>query len=179
MTDKTQRLQQITLWLTKLALLTSGGKMPVTKQQIGLYATIFSDEVPIGAFSDASLTAIVGGCEFFPAYAVLKTALVSWWEAQAASRLPAVEHSASFQEYLDEQDGNDAHKTRAAAKAERVKADWSDPAKVRASVANLENAGPAFRSSLGRMLGLLVRLHAPENLGHVPPEFHPVKEAVR
>ena len=176
MPDKSQRLQQITLWLTKLALLTSGGKTPVTKQQIGLYAAIFSDEMPIGAFSDESLTAICGGCEFFPAYAVLKTALASWWEAQEASRNPPapVERSASFQEYLDEMLNNEDHQARMVERAAAIKASWQSPAAVRSAVLKVEeDAAPAFRDLLGRMLGTIVARHAPENLGHIPPEYHP------
>ena len=177
MPDKSQRLQQITLWLTKLALLTSGGKTPVTKQQIGLYATIFSDEVQIGAFSDESLTAICGGCEFFPAYAVLKKALVSWWETHEAARVPRAEPPAPLREHFDELEGNEAHRERQAELAAGIKRSWQSPVSVREAVARLEDAPAGLRLSLGRMLGAAVKRHAPENLGFVPPEFHPVAEA--
>lgn len=173
MTDKTQRLQQITLWLTKLALLTSGGKTPVTKQQIGLYATIFSDEVPIGAFSDASLTAICGGCEFFPAYAVLKTAVMAWWEAQEAARVPRLGYAGPLQDHFDALEGNDAHRQRVVDLAAAVKRSWQSPASVREALAELEDAPVGMRLVLGRLVGAAVRAHAPENLGFVPPEFHP------
>lgn len=178
MTGQTD-LQAAVIWLAKLALLTSGGRSPISKTQIGLYAQTLTSEIPTAAFCDASLTALSADAEHFPSYKVLREALITWHSLHAAGLVAPGPVSGSFQEYLDRQEDNEDHKTRVAAKAERVKADWSDPAKVRARVANLENAGPAFRSTLGRMLGLLVRLHAPENLGHVPPEFHPVKEAVR
>lgn len=174
MADRQQHLQQITLWLTKLALLTSGGKMPVTKQQIGLYATIFSDEVAIGAFCDASLTAIAAGCEFFPAYAVLKTALVTWWDGQQASRQPAVEYSRPFQEYLDEQQNSDEHRRRVAEREAGLKQSWASPEAVRAAVLTIEReAAPAYRALLGRVLGTVVARRAPDNLAFVPAEFHP------
>lgn len=178
MADKLQRLQQITLWLTKLALLTSGGKTPVTKQQIGLYATIFSDEVPVGAFSDESLTAICGSCEFFPAYAVLKTALMAWWEAQEASRNPParVERSSSFQEYLDEMFNNEAHQARMVERSAAITRSWQPPWAVRDAVGKVErDAAPGFQLLLGRLLWTIVARHAPENLGFVPPEYHPVE----
>jgi len=73
-----QHVQQITLWLTKLALLTSGGRTPVTKQQIGLYALSFADEMPISVFTDESLSAISDAHEFFPAKGVLKRELQGW-----------------------------------------------------------------------------------------------------
>jgi hypothetical protein len=38
-----------------------------------------------------------------------------------------------------------------------------------------QNAGPAFRLLLGRMLADLVRRHAPENLGVVPGQYHPTE----
>lgn len=89
MANSSQNLEQITLWLTKLALLTSGGKTPVTKQQIGLYAVTFIDDVPISVFTDASLNGIAGSLQYFPAYSALKTALEQYapYQAQRASTI--------------------------------------------------------------------------------------------
>lgn len=47
--------------------------------------------------------------------------------------------------------------------------DWEDPAKIRSSVAKLDEH--PMRDLLGRMLGALVRRHAPQNITFLPAEW--------
>ena len=54
-------LQTANLWVTKLALLTVGGKTPPTKQQIGLYADTLASDLAVSAFTDASLHEVASG----------------------------------------------------------------------------------------------------------------------
>ena len=162
-------LQAVNLWVSKLALLTVGGKTPPTKQQIGLYAMTLAAELPASAFTEASLHEVAQGCEFFPAYSVVKTALEGWHEAHEQKRL-ASPVTARFQEYLDERQDTVAYKARLAERMADAKSDWQDPGKVRASAHRI-GADHPHRLLVGRMLAALVRRHDPENLGHLPPEF--------
>ena len=162
-------LQAVNLWVSKLALLTVGGKTPPTKQQIGLYAMTLASELPASVFTEASLHEVAAGCEFFPAYSVVKTALEAWHES-ARVRALASPKSFAFQAYLDEQTNSQAHKQLMADRFAAAKSDWQDPNKVRASAVRI-GADHPHRMRLGRMLAALVGKHAPENLGHLPPEF--------
>jgi len=76
-------LQRAVSWVTRLALLTSGGRTPPTQEQIGLYATMLATELPAACLTDASLSVVKDGSEFFPAFAVLKTALEGWFADQS------------------------------------------------------------------------------------------------
>lgn len=68
-------VRKVTIWLTKLALLTSAGNTTVSKERLGLMATILADDFPPEVFSDKSLTEVAESMEFFPAYAALKSSL--------------------------------------------------------------------------------------------------------
>lgn len=162
-------LQTVTLWVTKLALLTVGGKTPPTKQQIGLYAMTLAADLPQSAFTEASLQEVASGCEFFPAYSVVKTALEAWHDTARAKAL-ASPISIAFREYLDEQQNTETHKERISERMAAAKSDWSDPNKVRASAHRIGDDHP-HGLRLGRMLAALVGRHAPENLGYLPPEW--------
>lgn len=143
----------------------------MTKGRLFLYVEMLASDatgVPLGAFTDASLQEIASGCEFFPAYAVLKTALQTWLDLHpVVPRLANI--SADFQEYLDEQENKPAHRDRLLDRDARCRADWSDPQKIRESIAKLD--GHPMRHHLGKILGNAVRANAPENLGYLPPEW--------
>lgn len=179
-------LQSVVLWLSKLALLSSGDRPPASKQQVGLYASLLVEEMPIGAFTDASLQAVVDGAERFPSYKVLKEALTTWHSQWGAQKGEAVSYGVSgyvvdrimlecggkpgpmLRNWLESKgvDIDAAGKT-----GDQAHADWSDPAKVRASVAKL--AGHPMERALGNLLATAVARHAPDNLAFVPAEFHP------
>lgn len=164
-----QHLQTAAIWVAKLSLLTTGGRTPPTKQTINLYAEILAADLPMGAFTEASLHEVAGGCEFFPAYSVVKTALEAWHATAKLLAIPSPT-SVAMQERLDEYDNNDTHQRRLADRMAAAKADWQDPAKVRASVMGIGDDHPQ-RIRVGRVLAAVVRRHAPENLGYLPPEF--------
>lgn len=65
-----------------------------------------------------------------------------------------------------------AWKQKVADQRSEAKRDWSDPAKVQASM-RLVLSSPVKQLELGRMLAALVHRHAPENLGLLPPAWHP------
>lgn len=166
----TPHLQTVTLWLSKLALLTVGGKTPPTKQQIGLYAMTLAAELPLGAFTEASLKEVANGCEFFPAYSVVKTALEAWHATERVRSLSSPVSDA-VRRRLDEMQDNDAHRDRVSDRMADAKSDWADPVKVRESVRNIGEDHP-HRLDMGRILFSLVKQHAPLNIWHIPPEFH-------
>lgn len=57
---------------------------------------------------------------------------------------------------------------------DEAKQDWSDPQKVAASAKRL--AGHPMEHYLGKMLYGLVHKHAPQNLGWIPPKYHPMEK---
>lgn len=164
-----QHLQMAAIWVAKLSLLTTGGKTPPTKQTISLYAETLAADFPQTAFTEASLNEIASGCEFFPAYSVVKTGLQTWHEAFRQKAL-ASPISVAFREYLDEQENNEAYKAKIANRLEAARSDWSDPSRVRASAMRIGENHP-HRNSMGKMLASLVQKHAPENLAYLPPEW--------
>lgn len=164
-----QQLQAVAIWVSKLSLLTTGGKTPPTKQTISLYAEILAGDLPATAFTEASLHEVASGCEYFPAYSVVKTALETWHEA-ARKRMIASPTSTEFREWLDDREDNQASKVRLEDRLAAAKADWQDPNTVRMSAHRIGDDHP-HRMRMGRMLASLVRRHAPENLGYLPPEF--------
>jgi hypothetical protein len=72
---RNEDVRRIALWVTKLALLTSAGNTPVSKEKIGLTAAILADEFPAEMFTEKTLSDVSSGMEFFPAYATLKSAM--------------------------------------------------------------------------------------------------------
>ena len=141
-----------------------------------------------GAFCDASLAAMSEGADHFPSYKVLKEALTTWYahhgNQQSRERLGGPEPwlvdkilgecadrpGPMLRDWLEAR-GVDVEAAISARTAAQARADWSDAARVRESVRKL--AGHPTEEPLGRMLGVAVARHAPENLGHIPPEYHP------
>jgi hypothetical protein len=158
-----QDIQRIMLWLTKLALLTSGGRTPVTKQQIGLYAVTCSTEVPIGAFCDESLNEFARQCEYFPAYAVLRTALLDWWAHHGQAAIEEERPDPNLVALIEHRQAADRRRLELAA-------DWNRPEGVERLVEGLDQAG-SLRPALGRLLGSVVRQHAAQHLALLPEEF--------
>lgn len=174
--EERQKANVIGPWVAKLALATSAGQEKMTKERLFLYVQLLASEFPVAAFTDASLKSIVAGTEYFPAWAVLKTGLDAWLEANRPKALaPPISEKlrTSLQEHLDEMEDNADNKARRADRLQAAKEDWSDPDKIRASLLKLDETTPYWKARLGRFLGQLVRKHAPENLGYLPPEFHP------
>lgn len=166
-------------WLTKLALMTTAGKEPITKAKIGQYTLALMNvpdhaiQTTDGKVNEASVIAIAGQCEYFPAYSVLKTTLESWIDETKPKALPPPVSSKlkqSLEEHLDTINNTDAYKAKRADWAATAKQDWSDPMIVRETVAKL-TPDLKFRMALGRRLANLLRQHCPENLGYLPPEF--------
>lgn len=83
------QLQGAVVWLTKLALVTAGGRPTASKQQLGLYAEMLVAEIPPGAFCDASLKAMSEGADHFPAYKILREALLTWYGHHGAAGVAA------------------------------------------------------------------------------------------
>lgn len=185
-------LKRITTWITKLALLTAGGQEPASVSQIGLYATLLAEEFPAAIFTDECLEAIAAGGEFFPKYAVLKTALadrVATSKARTAGATSETVPQWMLERILDHSNGHPgpmltvwlagkgvdiAEYQRTRPTMLEAKADWSDAEKVRASARKIfEGPEDSNTATLGRMLAHLVKQHASHNLGHVPPEWHP------
>jgi hypothetical protein len=151
--------------------------------------------------TDASLSVVVDGCEFFPAFSMLKTALEGWFSdqnrrAQSGFRSDIVpEHVVEM--ILTDSNGQPGPKTAywlnskgiypdargiwpgtarvASERADAVRS-WSDPANVTASLRGLR--GHPREAVLTDMLHGLVQRHAPQNLGlfdsvPVPVAFPP------
>lgn len=57
---------------------------------------------------------------------------------------------------------------------------WQSPSAVRESLATVNSMGDRhpLRDVCGKMLGKAVWKYAPQNLGLIPPEWHPTKESV-
>lgn len=172
MTSKAD-LQHVGKWLTRLRRATAAGSEAVDADQLGDYAIWLAADFPLSVFTAGSAKHIAEQSQYFPKWAVLKAALTDWQSAHPDVPRIAYQPSEVLRARIEELQDGTAYFRRVADEREIAKADWSEPWKVRASVANVQqNAAPAFRLVLGRMLANLVRQHAPENLGHVPPEFH-------
>lgn len=161
--EERRKANVIAPWLTRLALLTSAGKEQMTKERVFLYVQLLAGEIPLSAFTDASLAEIAGGCEFFPAYAPLKTALLTWNRDHTAQNRIAPPSTDAMHALLE---------TRRAAERRdsEVRADWGDPFKVRESADRIGDDHP-LRDYLGRLLASLVKRHAPQNLHLLRPEW--------
>src|ERR1700722_6704687 len=172
MTDKAT-LQHVGKWLTRLRRATSAGSEPVDAETLGDFTIWLATDFPLSVFTAESAKFVAAQSQFFPKWAVLKAALTDWQSAHPDVPRITYQPSESLRARIEELQDGTAYYRRAAEHRSQAKHDWSDPAKVRASVANLQhNASPAFRLLLGKMLGGLVKRHAPENLAHIPAEFH-------
>jgi hypothetical protein len=185
MTPSKTDLARALAWVTRLALLTSGGRQPPSQEQLGLYALTLATEMPAHCLTDASLSVIANGCEYFPAFSVLKTGLEGWIvERQAIAGARGIEMPAIVLErIMDGCNGQPGPKLAAwlngkgvwpddrgvwpgsvRVTAERVEAvrDWSDPGKIAAALRGLR--GHPREAMLTGMLHGLVSRHAPGNL---------------
>ena len=97
-----------------------------------------------------------------PAYADVREAMTSWLKDNAPPALPSP----------DEEPW--ARKIRA--EREQAVADWSDVTIIRRALLSLETT--PMKHLLGKLLGALVYRHAPQNLCHIPPEWHPEVERI-
>lgn len=140
---------------------------PITKDKLAAYAALLAEEFGAEAFTPESLKLVGEDHEFFPAYATVRNALLGYLARRRNIALPG-NMPANLQERIDELQNNEAHLERLRTRAELVKADWSDPVKIRATIRNIGNDHPR-RDQMGRLLFGLVKRHAPENLEHIPP----------
>lgn len=152
-------------WLKALGVLCADNQPErQASAKLAAYAPLLAIEFPAKAFTPASLRAIAAKCKFFPAYAELVELLGEWQRENQPAR-PAI----------TDQREPDAWMAKIEREKAQAQADWSDPIKVRQSLAGIGLDHP-MRDYLGRMLGSLVAKHAPENLGLVPPAWHPTEE---
>lgn len=142
----------------------------MTKQQIGLYATILCDEVAIAAFTDGSLKDVAAKHSFFPPFAAVKTSLNEWLSDHPVAPRIGTTVSDSLQRRINELQDSQDHRDRLADRALAIKDDWSDPAKIRMSLNKIGDDHP-MRDLMCKVLAGLIRKHAPQNLGYMPPGF--------
>ena len=77
--------KRIAEWLTALAAVCRSGSPPGVKT-IEYTAGLLAGEFSPHAFTRQSLQAVAGQCDFFPSFAVLKTALTEWATTQTRHR---------------------------------------------------------------------------------------------
>lgn len=140
---------------------------PITKDKLAAYAGLLAEEFGAEAFTPESLKLVGDGHEFFPAYATVRTALIGYLAQRRYLALPSQVPN-SLQDRIDELRDNGAYFRRIADERAQARADWSDPAKVRASVRKIGDDHP-MRDMLRSLLAGLVKKHAPENLDQIPP----------
>jgi hypothetical protein len=161
------RIVQVAQWLRRLSTLT---RSPTKITQVALsdYTKLLKAEFSDSLFTDEALQRIASEFQFFPSFSTLKVALI---EIEKERQLRLLEHpmADSLRERVDQITNSPEHKQRQDELVASVKADWSNRANVRSSLAKLETS--PMRLVLGKMLaGLLVK-HAPRNLDILPPEF--------
>lgn len=167
MTSKAELLH-IGRWLQRVRRSTSAGKEDVTAEQLADYTLWLAQDFPMAVFNDQSAKSVIDAGEFFPKWAILRAHLTEWHDQHpSVPRLPASVPS-SLQDHIDELRDNGAYFRRIADERAQARADWSDPAKVRASVRKIGDDHP-MRDMLRSLLAGLVKKHAPENLDQIPP----------
>jgi hypothetical protein len=152
-------LRLVTSWLSDLANLTAGtAPLADAKTKITAIASMLAEDFPAGAFTRQSLNVVARACKFFPSYSELCTTLGAWW----------IEHRPPPSQPAISQDDKRAKEER----EERERSDsWRDvtPEQVRAKIRGIREG---FKPEVyGHFLGTAVRLHAPQHLGLVPPEW--------
>jgi hypothetical protein len=84
-----ESLRIIAGWLTNLAELTRHGEEgKPTKNKIAVTATMLGKDFPSGAFTTDSLHFVVQGCEWHPAYDVIRQRLGEWWRDHRPASVP-------------------------------------------------------------------------------------------
>lgn len=141
-------------WLKALGSLTAA---TISQQEaaarLSAYAPLMAKELPLGAFTAASLAAVGRQCKFFPSYAELCGYLAAWWaenRPESVSALPP-----------PEEEGSHAFWQR---RMDAMRREWDDPAGIRERV--VACAGDARALAL---LRALVERHAPQHSWIVPP----------
>ena len=151
-------------------------------------AMLLADEFGPEAFTQESLKAIADKNDFFPSHQVIRDGLLAHLSSRraitgfVATSLPDWLRD----KILSEVEGCPGNQLRGWLAGKGVSdgeisqwledrrgsgagADWKDPAKIRESLSKLGDG--KYRKMMGRLLVALVHRHAPENLGHIPPEF--------
>ena len=134
---------------------------------------MLTDEVAAGAICDASLRDIAAGSEYFPAYAVLKTALETWHEGH----LFRLSHAGAVPASGWMGDGIARQEAAAVAASAQAVLDWSDPGNVMASVRSLQTLDGVWCAMGLRLLRMAVGQFAPGNLDLVPDPREPIPVA--
>jgi hypothetical protein len=164
-------------WLMKLGNLTvTTAENRLTPDRATVMAEYLLQYLPVAAFDDRSMQAILPGMGWFPPVDVLRTKLADFWAmARPApqSRLPLLHADDNFAARLEERQNPTLELERRRAERAARMAEWAaaDPDSIRASVAELRDNPMA--PALGRILGSAVAANAPQHLDLVPPAWHP------
>lgn len=154
-------MSQITdrrVWIAMLAKLVAPANSPEAAKALAAMLPFLGD-YPEAAFNLQSLEHVARTTRRLPSFAELTEALSGWWRENRPRPL-AISYEATREGWQDQ---------HARERAE-AKADWSDPAKVTSSM-RLVLSSEVKQLDLGRMLAALVRLHAPHNVGLLPPKW--------
>lgn len=162
-------LQHIGRWLQKLRRSTAAGKDDVTAEQLADYTGWLAQDFPLSLFTDASAKAIAEANEYFPKWAILRAHMAEWHDRHPAQPRLAVDIPNSLQERIDELNDSGAYFRRVAEERAQAREDWSDPAKIRASLQKIPDDHPR-QGEMRRFLSGLIKRHAPENVDYLPPE---------
>ena len=151
-------LRLVTGWLTDLANV-SAGQAPLAdaKTKIAAMASLLAEEFPAGAFTRQSMMAVARACKFFPSYGELCAVLSPWWLERRPPLLAISRDTSTEQQQRNE--------------LERAET-WRriTPEEVRAKIRAVRDDAK-FQPILGHFLGTAIRLHAPQHLGLLPPEW--------
>jgi ribosomal protein S18 acetylase RimI-like enzyme len=175
-------LKHIARWVSKVRKQTSAGKEDVDADSMETVTEWLAQDFPVALFTPESAK-LAAECAngYWPRWAVLRACLVEY-QTQVAARSNQArignDISDSLRDHIEQLQGSPAHFARIASERVAIRQQWADPARVRASLWNIEANHP-FREMLGRLLYRIVHRHAPQNLGLFPPDFIvPEKELV-
>lgn len=180
MTPTKADMQRIGQWLVKLRRVTSGGSEDVSKEALADYCGWLASDFPVSVFTDASAKFVAEQGQYFPKFAILKAALTEWRDKNPEVPRIASPLSESVSRHISMLNDDEDWKREQLDLRLSFRRDWQDPHKVAANVANIQTLrSEALETSLGRLLGMAVKRHAPHNLGFVPPEWHPIEDRVK
>lgn len=149
-------------WLQSLGVLVATAMtLAEAKERLATFAPLLNAEFDRRFFNERSLAFVAKRCKFFPTFSEICEHLHEFGADLRSDQLRLAGPSTD----------DLAWKSRIEAEREQARRDWSDPAKVRASrdlVLSSAVQNP-LGVDLGCMLAGLVKRHAPQNLGLLPP----------
>jgi hypothetical protein len=148
-------------WLQSLGVLVATG-MSVTdaKERLATFAPLLASEFDARFFCQRSLAFVAKQCKFFPTFSEICEHLHEFGADLRTSQLLLAGPDRS----------ETAWKSRIESERSDAVRDWSDPYKVRSSM-QLVLSSDVEQFRLGHMLAGLVKRHAPQNLGLLPPDW--------